>query len=144
MKRATTLLSVPVLLASCLLQSACAEPPVVTGPAYDFDWRLTGAAEIEPYQVFDDGQKIYRNSPIRNTSPPFSPTHRVGSCSCTGIPTLPIPSSTTWKTHWCFALQAGKHVLFEPSQAVHLGWRTSAQSGRPGKMPSARAEASTL
>lgn len=59
MKRATTLLSVPVLFASCLLQLACAEPPVVTGPAYNFDWRLTGATEIEPYQVFDDGQKIY-------------------------------------------------------------------------------------
>lgn len=59
MKHATTLLSVPVLLANCLLQSAYAEPPVVTGLAYDFDWRLTGAAEIEPYQVFDDGQKIY-------------------------------------------------------------------------------------
>ncbi|CAN7630112.1 TrbG/VirB9 family P-type conjugative transfer protein [Paraburkholderia sp. DD10] len=59
MKHATTLLSVPVLFASCLLQSACAEPPVVTGPVYNFDWRLTGAAEIEPYQVFDDGQKIY-------------------------------------------------------------------------------------
>ncbi|WP_175684581.1 TrbG/VirB9 family P-type conjugative transfer protein [Burkholderia anthina] len=59
MKRATTLLSVPVLFASCLLQAACAEPPVVTGPAYDFDWRVTGAAEIEPYQVFDDGQQIY-------------------------------------------------------------------------------------
>ncbi|CAM2187813.1 Conjugal transfer protein [Paraburkholderia sacchari] len=59
MKHATALLSVPVLFAICLLQSACAEPPVVTGPAYDFDWRLTGATEIEPYQVFDDGQKIY-------------------------------------------------------------------------------------
>ena len=59
MKRATTLLSVPALLVGCLLQSACAEPPVVTGPAYDFDWRLIGAPDIEPYQVFDDGQKIY-------------------------------------------------------------------------------------
>ncbi|WP_343671309.1 TrbG/VirB9 family P-type conjugative transfer protein [Paraburkholderia heleia] len=55
----TTLLSVCALLAGCLLQSAYAEPPVVTAPVYDFDWRLTGAAEIEPYQVFDDGQRIY-------------------------------------------------------------------------------------
>jgi len=59
MKRATTLLSVTVLLAGCLLQSACAEPPVLTGRVYDFDWRLSGAAGIRPYQVFDDGQKVY-------------------------------------------------------------------------------------
>lgn len=59
MKNFATLLSVTVLLAGCLLQSVCAEPPAATGPAYDFDWSITGAAEIRPYQVFDDGQKIY-------------------------------------------------------------------------------------
>ncbi|WZV81229.1 TrbG/VirB9 family P-type conjugative transfer protein [Burkholderia pseudomallei] len=59
MKSATTLLAVAALLAGCLLQSACAEVPVVTGRVYDFGWRVTGAAEIRPYQVFDDGQKIY-------------------------------------------------------------------------------------
>ncbi|TCG08602.1 conjugal transfer protein TrbG [Paraburkholderia steynii] len=59
MKNLTTLLSVTVLLVGCLIQLACAEPPVVTGPVYNFDWRVTGAAEIRPYQVFDDGQKIY-------------------------------------------------------------------------------------
>jgi hypothetical protein len=37
MKRSTTLLSVTVLLAGCLLQSACAAPPVLTGPVYEFD-----------------------------------------------------------------------------------------------------------
>ncbi|MEC5406588.1 TrbG/VirB9 family P-type conjugative transfer protein [Paraburkholderia sp. MPAMCS5] len=59
MKHTTTLLFVPVLFASCLLQSACAEPPVLTGAVYDFDWRMTGSAEVEPYQMFDDGQNIY-------------------------------------------------------------------------------------
>lgn len=59
MKRIFTLLSVPVLLASCLLQLACAEPPVPSGPLYDFGWRVTGAADIRPYQVFDDGQRMY-------------------------------------------------------------------------------------
>ncbi|REE18620.1 conjugative transfer protein CagX [Paraburkholderia sp. BL23I1N1] len=59
MKQATTLLSATVLLAGCLLQSACAEPPPMTGPVYDFDWHLSGDAEARPYQVFDDGRKIY-------------------------------------------------------------------------------------
>ncbi|SMG61031.1 TrbG/VirB9 family P-type conjugative transfer protein [Paraburkholderia susongensis] len=59
MKPFTALLSAAVLLTGCLLQSACAEPPSATGPVYDFDWRISGAAEVRPYQVFDDGQKIY-------------------------------------------------------------------------------------
>ncbi|WP_126227739.1 TrbG/VirB9 family P-type conjugative transfer protein [Burkholderia ambifaria] len=59
MKNFTSSLSATVLVAGCLLQSACAEPPPVTGPVYDFDWRISGAAEVRPYQVFDDGQKIY-------------------------------------------------------------------------------------
>ncbi|MDR5646441.1 TrbG/VirB9 family P-type conjugative transfer protein [Burkholderia cenocepacia] len=59
MKPFTALLSATVLLAGCLLQSACAEPRPVTGPVYDFDWRMSGAAEVRPYQVFDDGQRIY-------------------------------------------------------------------------------------
>ncbi|PRY06123.1 TrbG/VirB9 family P-type conjugative transfer protein [Paraburkholderia sp. BL25I1N1] len=59
MKHSTSvLLSAPLLVASCMLQSACAEPPL-TGPVYDFDWHLGGATDIRPYQVFDDGQKIY-------------------------------------------------------------------------------------
>ncbi|WP_408459707.1 TrbG/VirB9 family P-type conjugative transfer protein [Paraburkholderia sediminicola] len=48
-----------LMVAGCLLQSACAEPSPVTGPVYDFDWRISGAAEVRPYQVFDDGQRIY-------------------------------------------------------------------------------------
>ncbi|MDR8398461.1 MULTISPECIES: TrbG/VirB9 family P-type conjugative transfer protein [Paraburkholderia] len=59
MKRATTLLSATILVAGCLLRSACAEPPPVAGPVYDFDWRLGGAAEVRPYQVFDDGQRVF-------------------------------------------------------------------------------------
>ncbi|SFT83988.1 TrbG/VirB9 family P-type conjugative transfer protein [Paraburkholderia aspalathi] len=59
MKQATTLLSATVLVAGCLLQSARAEPPPMTGPVYDFDWHLSGDAEARPYQVFDDGRKIY-------------------------------------------------------------------------------------
>lgn len=59
MKRATTLLFANILVAGCLLQSACAEPPTVAGPVYDFDWRLGGAAEVRPYQVFDDGQRVF-------------------------------------------------------------------------------------
>lgn len=48
-----------VLLTGCVLQSACAQSSPTTGPAYDFDWHLSGAAEVRPYQVFDDGQKLY-------------------------------------------------------------------------------------
>ncbi|MFC5428033.1 TrbG/VirB9 family P-type conjugative transfer protein [Paraburkholderia denitrificans] len=59
MKYATALFSATVLIAGCLLQSACAEPPPLAGPLYDFDWRMSGATEIRPYQVFDDGQRIY-------------------------------------------------------------------------------------
>lgn len=59
MKHATTLLSATIAIAGCLLQSACAEPPPVAGPLYDFDWRMSGATEIRPYQVFDDGKRIY-------------------------------------------------------------------------------------
>lgn len=59
MKHATTLLSATVLVAGCLLQSACAAPPPVAGLVYDFDWRLSGAAEVRPYQVFDDGQRVF-------------------------------------------------------------------------------------
>ncbi|WP_261504505.1 TrbG/VirB9 family P-type conjugative transfer protein [Burkholderia multivorans] len=59
MKHATALLSATIVIAVCLLQSACAEPPPLAGPVYDFDWRISGAIEIRPYQVFDDGQRIY-------------------------------------------------------------------------------------
>jgi len=60
MKRsASILLSATLVFTGCVLQSACAEPPLATGPVYDFDWRLSGAAEVRPYQVFDDGQKLY-------------------------------------------------------------------------------------
>ncbi|PQV44109.1 TrbG/VirB9 family P-type conjugative transfer protein [Paraburkholderia sp. BL21I4N1] len=55
----STLLSALLLVAGCMLQSACAEPPATTGPVYDFDWHLGGAADVQPYQVFDDGQKLY-------------------------------------------------------------------------------------
>ncbi|WP_395065467.1 TrbG/VirB9 family P-type conjugative transfer protein [Paraburkholderia silvatlantica] len=58
MKTFTALRPVAALLAGCLLQSACAEQPP-TGPVYDFDWRINGAAEVRPYQVFDDGRRIY-------------------------------------------------------------------------------------
>lgn len=56
---ASAVLSVSLLVAGCMLQSACAEPPVAATPLYDFDWHLDGAADVRPYQVFDDGQKIY-------------------------------------------------------------------------------------
>ncbi|WP_157130358.1 TrbG/VirB9 family P-type conjugative transfer protein [Burkholderia pseudomallei] len=56
---ASTVLSASLLVAGCMLESACAEPPAATVPVYDFDWRLDGAADVRPYQVFDDGQKIY-------------------------------------------------------------------------------------
>ncbi|NIF78110.1 conjugal transfer protein TrbG [Paraburkholderia sp. Cy-641] len=59
MKHPTTVLSAAALIAGCMLQSACAEQPPVSGPVYDFDWHLSGAAEARPYQVFDDGQRIY-------------------------------------------------------------------------------------
>ena len=59
MKHATTLLSATIVIAGCLLQSACAESPPLAGPVYDFDWRMSGATEIRPYQVFDDGQRVY-------------------------------------------------------------------------------------
>ncbi|HDR9017887.1 TrbG/VirB9 family P-type conjugative transfer protein [Burkholderia multivorans] len=59
MKHAINLLSSTVLVAGCLLQSACAESSPVAGPVYDFDWRLSGAAEVRPYQVFDDGQRVF-------------------------------------------------------------------------------------
>ncbi|MBF3851440.1 TrbG/VirB9 family P-type conjugative transfer protein [Burkholderia pseudomallei] len=55
----STILSSALLGATCILQSACAQPPAATVPVYDFDWRLDGAADVRPYQVFDDGQKIY-------------------------------------------------------------------------------------
>lgn len=59
MKHATTLLSATIVIAGCLLQSACAEPPPLARPVYDFDWRMSGATEIRPYQVFDDGQRVF-------------------------------------------------------------------------------------
>lgn len=59
MKRLTSSLSATVLVTGCLLQSACAEPPPASGPVYYFDWRISGAADVRPYQVFDDGQRIY-------------------------------------------------------------------------------------
>ncbi|WP_288829536.1 TrbG/VirB9 family P-type conjugative transfer protein [uncultured Paraburkholderia sp.] len=59
MKPLTALSSATVLVAGCLLQSACAEPSPLTGPVYDFDWRISGAPEVRPYQAFDDGQRIY-------------------------------------------------------------------------------------
>lgn len=59
MKPFTALLSATVLLTACLLQSACAEPPSATSPVYDFDWDLAGDTAVRPYQVFDDGQRIY-------------------------------------------------------------------------------------
>jgi hypothetical protein len=59
MKHFTSSLCATVLVAGCLLQSACAEQPPVSGPVYDFDWRITGSPEVQPYQVFDDGQRIY-------------------------------------------------------------------------------------
>lgn len=59
MKHFNSSFSVAVLVAGCLVQSACAEPPPATAPVYDFDWRIGGATEVRPYQVFDDGQKIY-------------------------------------------------------------------------------------
>ncbi|MFT4066699.1 TrbG/VirB9 family P-type conjugative transfer protein [Paraburkholderia sp.] len=59
MKPFTALLSPTVLLTACLLQSACAEPPTAIAPVYDFDWDLGGDAAVRPYQVFDDGQRIY-------------------------------------------------------------------------------------
>ncbi|MCA8057458.1 MULTISPECIES: TrbG/VirB9 family P-type conjugative transfer protein [Burkholderia cepacia complex] len=60
MKHSTSAaLSAALLVAGCMLQTACAEPPVATAPVYNFDWRLDGATDVRPYQVFDDGQKIY-------------------------------------------------------------------------------------
>ncbi|REG58564.1 conjugative transfer protein CagX [Paraburkholderia sp. BL6669N2] len=59
MKHSTTALSAALLIFGCVLHTACAESPPTTGPVYDFDWRLSGASEVRPYQVFDDGQKIY-------------------------------------------------------------------------------------
>ena len=56
---ASAVRSASLLVAGCMLQSACAEPPAATSPVYDFDWRLDGAADVRPYQVFDDGEKIY-------------------------------------------------------------------------------------
>lgn len=56
---ASAVLSASLLVVGCVLRSACAEPPAATAPVYDFDWRLDGAADVRPYQVFDDGQKIY-------------------------------------------------------------------------------------
>jgi hypothetical protein len=51
--------SVAAVLACTVLQSACAAPPATDSTIYDFDWRISGAAEVRPYQVFDDGHKLY-------------------------------------------------------------------------------------
>ncbi|MFP3562926.1 TrbG/VirB9 family P-type conjugative transfer protein [Paraburkholderia sp. SIMBA_030] len=60
MKRsASIMLSAILVFTGCALQWVRAEPPLATGPVYDFDWRLSGSAEVRPYQVFDDGQKLY-------------------------------------------------------------------------------------
>jgi type IV secretory pathway VirB9-like protein len=59
MKALLTRPSVAAVLTCTVLQSACAAPPVADGTIYDFDWRISGAAEVRPFQVFDDGQKLY-------------------------------------------------------------------------------------
>lgn len=35
------------------------KPPPVVAPLHDFDWRMSGGAEVRPHQVFDDGQRVY-------------------------------------------------------------------------------------
>ncbi|RKE39568.1 conjugative transfer protein CagX [Paraburkholderia sp. BL23I1N1] len=89
MKHSTsTLLSALLLVAGCMLQSACAEP-LLTEPVYDFDWHLGGTTDIRPYQVFDDGQKIYLQFDDPRHVPAIFADTRAALCSCAGIPTRP-------------------------------------------------------
>jgi hypothetical protein len=45
-------------LACVTLQTACASPPP-PAVSYNFGWTTTGADQARPFQVFDDGAKVY-------------------------------------------------------------------------------------
>jgi Conjugal transfer protein len=58
MKTLRTVITAGAVLACVALQTACASPP---GPtvSYNFGWTTSGADQARPFQVFDDGTKVY-------------------------------------------------------------------------------------
>lgn len=58
MKPLRTIITAGAMLACVALQTACASPPPAA-VSYNFDWTTSGADQARPFQVFDDGSKVY-------------------------------------------------------------------------------------